>query len=130
MRITARDGVVLAASVIFLVMCSATFLAAAAVAVVAVLRGSDLRHNMALSLASSEWRCRRDSDSVLAACDDCDGSGAKPGTSAAMSVVMAQAKFACLKASFRCSKLSTPSRPRRDNRRSCNTCAGAGALKA
>ena len=36
MRITARDGAVPAASVIFLVMCSATFLAAAAVAVVAV----------------------------------------------------------------------------------------------
>ena len=50
MRITARDGAVPAASVIFLVMCSATFLAAAAVAVVAVLR--------VVPICATTWRCR------------------------------------------------------------------------
>ena len=53
-----------AASVIFLVMCSATFLAVAGAAVVVAVRARvrfALQHG-AIAGTSSEWRCRRDSD--------------------------------------------------------------------
>ena len=67
-------------------------------------RGSDLRYNMALSLEQAvdavEIRIP-----VLAACEDCDGSGAnRAPLPRPVRIVMAQAKFACLKVSFRCSK--------------------------
>ena len=49
MRTTVQDRAVPVASGIFLVMCSATFLAAVVVAPGDPARGSDLRYNMALT---------------------------------------------------------------------------------
>ncbi len=95
-------------------------------------RGSDLRYNMALSLEQAvngdavEIRIP-----VLAACDDCDGSGAKPGTSAATcpdcngagQIRVSQGFFSLQQTCPRCRGrgeiIADP----------CNTCAGAGRVE-
>ena len=95
-------------------------------------RGSDLRYNMSLSL---EQAVNGDSVEiripVLAGCDDCDGSGAKPGTSAstcpdcngAGQVRVSQGFFSLQQTCPRCRGrgeiIADP----------CNTCGGAGRVE-